>query len=897
MRGGNDSEGSADGARLSLLKRWSTFLPSDRAPLAHEPFRWDADGLEKLFGVFKRGVCMGLFTSKAIALMSQVNSKLRAAVRDEFRLKQTKMAEEVYAAFRRNGASSGVEGTSGSLNASTLVKIFECLPGGIYGKGFFDCGSGFGQVVLAASRMGAERASGLDLEANLEIYSRQFHAAKKSLGMNDAAANIGFGDLSKMTNIPHNPDIVFTFWDSITPDSRENILKMTAQSKSARLFACTNAINESPELVLSSLNKGCPESWEFLKPFSTMAQGGAMQRQVWIFRRSSPLPRNVPCEAAVDFSSDLAVNLLLSETRRRGSSSTICPADYLPAAEALGREGFSCFKLLGRGGFGCVIHASWKGKPCVVKISVRSCESKKDDSLYREAEILHQGVHMLPRHPILPKPCLWLNGSALANLNLGPEKSASMLCMEACYGDCDFLRKRFQEEAKKNGVLSADCRLFFRSTLEVVSVAHTVLRLAHRDLKWPNLLLRGKWEEGMDFEIVLGDSGIAFLETKNRQYLENHLEISRNLGSNRALAARNRARGQQPPKPVLEPVSKDLQNKIMCSKGDFAHILKILSSGSVGYRPEDPQVAMGKRKIRDQETAASLEYAQAHDVYSVACMMLEIHQDRNGAQWASSKCPSTAWEKSIHNLHSKVDIMGFLRSASSTCALESSDFQNLDQEANLLHGMLKKDFMDRISAEEAGKHDYLTLVFLSKEQEALAAGDGICCPGGIPPWAAEGLARRYRRVGLTPVPELRIKRLEGKRGFGVFCQQPAKEHDLLTYYAGRIRSDGKFLFSKHVYPTETFHRYIDGFYGSGAWKVERLTEERSVGSVINSSRSEGGIHSPGNCYVEWDKYIIDSKGNIRIPVRARRPLEEGEELGYDYAFNSGHHGAFRRDSD
>jgi len=476
--------------------------------------------------------------------------------------------------------------------------------------------------------------------------------------------------------------------------------------------------------------------------------------------------------------------------------------------------------------------------------------------------------------------------------------------MKPCFSNCVALKKLFQEQRQRDGVPSPDCRLFFRLVLQALHMAHTLLNFAHRFLSWESVLLRRKWGEGTDSdpEIVFTDSGNCFLGTEKRQYVGDDLDMTSRRAMNlqkemlksASSSLKAASRVQQYPKPI-QAITRDCLQKVMCSKGDVANPMKILSEGTEGYRPPAPKVFKGKRKSSALDFTAlrcTMAHGKAHDIYSVGAMLAEVSRDKNEARWASSKSPAAAWEETLHNLDSKEDIMEFLN-PSATCVLapDSIKAQNLKLQVRLLSGMLRVDFQSRYSAAKAGKHDFFVQVFLSDKYEALAAGPGICCPGGVPPWAAV----LSNRVCRTPLQELKIKRHSGKRGLGVFCQQPAKEHDLMTYYTGRTCHDGKHLFSKHVYPTETYHRYVDGFYGSGAWKIERLTEERSVGSVINSSRIEGRIHSPGNCYVEWDKFIIDSSGNIRIPVRARLPLEEGAELDYDYAFNTGHCGAFRED--
>ena len=71
--------------------------------------------------------------------------------------------------------------------------------------------------------------------------------------------------------------------------------------------------------------------------------------------------------------------------------------------------------------------------------------------------------------------------------------------------------------------------------------------------------------------------------------------------------------------------------------------------GHCWYRPPDSDPEIVERKKKKRVPDLSFEYGQAH---SVAAMMLEIHQDKNGAEWASSKCPASAWEESLHKLES-----------------------------------------------------------------------------------------------------------------------------------------------------------------------------------------------------------------------------------------------------
>ncbi len=94
-----------------------------------------------------------------------------------------------------------------------------------------------------------------------------------------------------------------------------------------------------------------------------------------------------------------------------------------------------------------------------------------------------------------------------------------------------------------------------------------------------------------------------------------------------------------------------------------------------------------------------------------------------------------------------------------------------------------------------------------------------------------------------------LKMLRGVNGVSIFSVEGYSANELITWYAGERKSNGQYLFSKHVYPVSTNHLYCEGFFGK--LTAEWMIEEMSAGSAINSSRLEGAIHNGGNnCYVD-----------------------------------------------
>ena len=138
----------------------------------------------------------------------------------------------------------------------------------------------------------------------------------------------------------------------------------------------------------------------------------------------------------------------------------------------------------------------------------------------------------------------------------------------------------------------------------------------------------------------------------------------------------------------------------------------------------------------------------------------------------------------------------------------------------------------------------------------------------MPPWV-EKVPQNRRQLAHSVLKP--FKMLRGKNGISIFTVARYSPQELITWYAGKRKSNGEYLFSKHVYPVSTNHMYCDGFFGAGDMPVEWLIKEMSAGASLNSSRIEGAVHNGGsnNCFVDWKNYIIDLDDIIRISVSAR----------------------------
>ena len=165
--------------------------------------------------------------------------------------------------------------------------------------------------------------------------------------------------------------------------------------------------------------------------------------------------------------------------------------------------------------------------------------------------------------------------------------------------------------------------------------------------------------------------------------------------------------------------------------------------------------------------------------------------------------------------------------------------------------------------------------------------------GGIPDWAQ--FVTKYQK-GPPLVNPICLRLCESK-GLCAYAIHKYKTGEIITWYAG-ARISGptgfKYVFSRHVYPTVTKHEAVDGYFGAGAWPLARVLKDKCVGAVLNSCRLDSCVHGQSHAWnveVLWaDAIVINDI--IRVPMRARRDIEEGEELCYSYNYQAGPGGLF-----
>jgi hypothetical protein len=202
-------------------------------------------------------------------------------------MKSSKQRKITYDMFNRNsdGATMNDLGISGSISFSGVKKMFDKVPP--EGHLFIDLGVGHGRMIALAMESGAYSAAGIELKENMLSCHPLFESVIQGAGINPFLVNIRYGDISELQGLGP-ATYVFSFWNSMSLQTRMAILLLLSESPTARVFACSNIPGkESIQGVLTELNKHSGSApWDLCHQFKTTVLGNAMSSEIWIFKRN-----------------------------------------------------------------------------------------------------------------------------------------------------------------------------------------------------------------------------------------------------------------------------------------------------------------------------------------------------------------------------------------------------------------------------------------------------------------------------------------------------------------------------------------------------------------------------------------------------------------------------------
>ena len=213
-----------------------------------------------------------------------------------------KMVATLYKAYRQisGGAETGNEGTSGSFNPNSLVKVLAALD--VKDGSLVDFGAAEGRVLFAALICGANDTQGYELPANRDIhyeifkhvYDRldtnpEYEELKKALGTRlNKKKLLWYGkNIDEIQFIPGRPTCAFTFWVSLPIETQKQIIKLCAISPTIRSLAVQLDRSKwgTPGEVLNEFSNYGPNHWRLQETINVRAIGGAAYT-CWIFTRS-----------------------------------------------------------------------------------------------------------------------------------------------------------------------------------------------------------------------------------------------------------------------------------------------------------------------------------------------------------------------------------------------------------------------------------------------------------------------------------------------------------------------------------------------------------------------------------------------------------------------------------
>jgi len=272
-------------------------------------------------------------------------------------MKSSKQRKITYDMFNRNsdGATMNHLGISGSISFSGVEKMFDKVPPG--GHLFFDLGVGHGRMIALAMESGAYSAAGIELKENMLSCHPLFESVMQGAGINPFSVNIRYGDISELQGLGP-ATYVFSFWNSMSLQTRMAILLLLSESPTARVFACSNIPGkESIQGVLTELNKHSGSApWDLCDQFKTTVLGNAMSSEIWIFKRNPEqtlremMALTGKIHSFLTFDSDLWRVMRLSNpkvrTRNDSQNLTRVHLNFWKIGEFLTKQGIRVLKRL-----------------------------------------------------------------------------------------------------------------------------------------------------------------------------------------------------------------------------------------------------------------------------------------------------------------------------------------------------------------------------------------------------------------------------------------------------------------------------------------------------------------------------------------------------------------------
>jgi hypothetical protein len=350
---------------------------------------------------------------------------------------------------------------------------------------------------------------------------------------------------------------------------------------------------------------------------------------------------------------------------------------------------------------------------------------------------------------------------------------------------------------------------------------------------------------GAGMRLVLTDLACAVIGRKGKQYTQGALESSRPERLDRVGG---------------EAMFQNLNDHKLAIKIQNYSTLQLLSTTQLVQclEPEHPTSLLQSSKDNCDDDTTALGNCRAADLESVALnTLLLLTGEKNFTE------ERLAQLKTVNSVEKLAIFIGW------PLSLQRSTVPRVL--AILVNFLGKPE--SRKSASQVVMSKAMQCPILTQEQTDQSLGEGIVVPGGV--------TIADKDTGLTyTAKNLRLK--HGKQGNSIFADENFTAGDFITCYAGSVNKGGNVRSKFAVAVNKGSTRLVAEH--TSQQTLETYMAEKSVGHLLNSSRTENNVKKTGNVYLDHGRMFIDVDGNLRIPMFAAREIQKGEELLWDYDF-------------
>ncbi len=813
---------------------------------------------------------------------------------------------------------------------------------------FPKCGNG--ELVLAARAAGAKRAYGLEDKEYAMVSGPRFNTARENMNISPHTAAIGFVNIIGMSSLPHMPTAVFSASRLMTPLDHDLVRNMVRDAPNISLYARRSGTDQSIDSELSILNEGCDHSqamWRIKDRIPVKEIRG--NADFWVYEKADDAEsirhrnrRSRPVDS-MDFESDILVSMaerygeemMRKQFSQAATKGGFIQDDLLALGRALVQNDVKQTKVMSSadpGSFGFMVQGRYRGTDVVIKISntiipdtslsQQVMKKHENNSLLREGAARALVNAHLTRNAkdngiFVNKPVNCFKGtSSAAMIVLGPGRSVFALASERGLGSCSERSRKIREEFVRTGTLEDKARAMFSGAANNLAFLNSA-GVTHRDFKMANVIVL---DSDHDKVAIIDEGGahfhnmkycedpdrekqkrVALAEVRNtRKHASQSMKRARIVlvsamegsGTGISGAGDNSELFRPCNSSSVKPITDAMLQKFLTNENV---VYAFGGSGTIGSRAHEV-VKIKKQRQNDGKQICvprKPDPGAKEDTFSFGSAVIQTMVDMYDfsdvqANGRVSKGP-LAFENALHKIGSIQNIVLRKQALSEMLLAKVQTKENLQEDSftnlvEMLSQSISSNPEERPSMDAVSRSDYFLNPILPTDcWKQVNSDQGLLFPGGT----------KMVRGQETTVQDLVMKKTP-KRGNSIFAAATStfEKHEIVTFYAGIPSVGGPNKKSKYVVGLKPTGMYADGMTNSKL-SFETLKIKLAAGGFLNSCRTEATVKAPSlaNCYLDYEQKFQDEDGLWLVPVKALKAISAGDELVWDYDFQSGPFGA------